>query len=637
MNIKKWCEICHTAQPTEVNFYLVSSSGVRQQWYSLRSYTNEISTILGNETASAGEIKDYTRDVGGLYVNNKKLTFGGVAGYGDRYYERVATREAVNLTVKANNGLATVILRDSDGNVVGVRRGGGIFENVPITQMGENNYQVTVLSAKDSRELELDHADPEYNEKLLAAVAQAEYARTYLVTLDYYAENDASIGGIHIVAAGEEQDAVLVDLGADRGKFWMANISAEADSARYSVGLHNTQQVLTYVVDGKETVMPANGIIAVSGGITRRDFTVTAIDGGTTEHTLYLIHNSASVGTLAVNGVNLRVSGGNYQYSVNSAAKRIRVEATANSELAMVQIGEDGEKVFASAIRDLPLNLTPLNPSVQIPVTVYTYPYDEEHASTSYLTVNRDGGRYAPASAVLDVTQDFRYDVYGRMAFTVVGTTTAELAVETSSYNHRVALYDNMGKEIMPTAMTAHEPENETALGSRDYAWSLSGLEQENLYTLTVFSNKDNGAFTNYPVIIARVGNSVELSALTVDRHLTSEKDLTGTLADGTRDYTVTLDKSLTSAYIYLTTEDPNAVIEAQGQSGIGMLEVKKVLDGSAFKALVTSSDGTVQKVEYTLNIQQSWSVAQVESVVLNGQTLTEVDGVFTYVDELVW
>ena len=91
--------------------------------------------------------------------------------------------------------------------------------------------------------------------------------------------------------------------------------------------------------------------------------------------------------------------------------------------------------------------------------------------------------------------------------------------METSSYNHQVALYDDKGKEILPASLTTNEPADETALGSRSYGWDLSGLTQENLYTLTVFSNKDNGAFTSYPVVITRVSDNVELSALTVNGH----------------------------------------------------------------------------------------------------------------------
>ena len=394
----------------------------------------------------------------------------------------------MNLTVKAYNNLATVILRDSDGNVMGAKRGGGVFENVPVSKIGENNFFVTVISAKALAYLESDRMsisvdgqtdiqallrEGKYAEAIEST--DSEYKTTYRVTLDYYTPNDAGINGIQIRTIGENSkvsNATLVNMGGDRGTAWMVTVPDQATSVQYTISLHNREQKLTR--DGVK--LSETGAYTTTANVTEEHFTVTAPDGVTKQdYTLYLVRVNAGVGSITVNGEAQKSTRGTFYYSALHGTKHIRVEATANDPRAMIQIGTDGVKTFASAIRDIDLNLTAMNTSVSIPVYVYTYPYDTV-SSTSYLTVTRDAGRYSPDTVSFngvkhqsDDANTNRLDEYGRLSFVLAqGITTGTLEVHTLSPKHSVALYDSNGVDIKYTSMVINEP-TELSPGSRDY------------------------------------------------------------------------------------------------------------------------------------------------------------------------
>ena len=595
------------SQPTEVNFYVVSSSGVRQQWYTLRIYLNEVSTGLGKDSWQNNDTSSIVGtglDVGGLYVNDTKLAYTD-----DRYYQMMDSQEAVNLTVKAYNALATVILRDSDGSVMGVKRGGGVFENVPVAKLGENNYFVTVIAAKALSYLESDRKavslDGETDIQALLREGKyveaientdSQYKATYRVTLDYYTPDDTGINGIQIRTVGingKVSDATLVNLGGSRGTAWMVTVPDQASSVQYTISLHNREQKLAEV-DSQGNVMHSSsgeivkksevGAFATSGNVTTQRFAVVAPDGKTEEvYTLYLIRGTAGVGTLQVNGEAQRSFSGSYNYTVLEGTKHVRVEAIANDERAMIQIGTAGIKTFASAIRDIDLNLNAMNSSVSIPVYVYTYPYNTVSA-TSYLNITRDAGKYSPG-AVSFAEKAYQMDEFGRMWFVLNGSTSAgKLEVHTLSADHAVALYNDKGVEIKYAAMQVNSADDDSE-GSRDYTWNLTGLKDQNALTLTIYNNNNNGAHTSYPVYIYREMTDASLSALVVDRGAATEQ-----APAVSANMSVILDKNQTTARIYLTTTDPNAVITALGKTGVGMLEVTKILDGSSFTATVTSS-----------------------------------------------
>ena len=81
---------------TDMNFYTVSSSGVRQQWYTLRVYADDTDTTLRTD---------------GLALNETVLTLDAQ----NVAHETLDDRKPVNLTVNTRNGLALVVLQDGEG------------------------------------------------------------------------------------------------------------------------------------------------------------------------------------------------------------------------------------------------------------------------------------------------------------------------------------------------------------------------------------------------------------------------------------------------------------------------------------------------------------------------------------------
>ncbi|MEG2456119.1 MAG: hypothetical protein RSC08_07675, partial [Oscillospiraceae bacterium] len=124
------------AAQTDVNFYAVSSSGRYQQYYTLRVYYDDKASYLGTDTVSSTETPNEPAGKGGVWVNSTAVTYDR-SGTTPRFYHQVHSREAVNLTVRAYNPLATVVLRGADGDILSVLRGGGVFENVSVAKLGE--------------------------------------------------------------------------------------------------------------------------------------------------------------------------------------------------------------------------------------------------------------------------------------------------------------------------------------------------------------------------------------------------------------------------------------------------------------------------------------------------------------------
>ncbi|MCM1440306.1 MAG: hypothetical protein NC131_14050, partial [Roseburia sp.] len=195
---------------TDMNFYVVSSSGVRQQWYTVRIYFDDQDTTLTRNKSIMVDDDDMT-------VTDAAK---GITANAPTYTKIVGSREPVNLTVKPSTALTMVFIQDMDGNLVAAQRGGGVFQNLPISKLGENRYTIIVLSAigytalRESAganlETKLDSMLKSGELKTWLETEGAVYpASRYTVVLDYFSRDDAGIAGVSAGATGNLSAAQL--------------------------------------------------------------------------------------------------------------------------------------------------------------------------------------------------------------------------------------------------------------------------------------------------------------------------------------------------------------------------------------------------------------------------------------------
>ncbi|MCM1439756.1 MAG: hypothetical protein NC131_11245, partial [Roseburia sp.] len=637
---------------TDMNFYVVSSSKVRQQWYTLRVYRDDTETRIDDDA---------------IYIDNTQMVYTDVDATARTPMDPTTLshhlpvdRRPVNLTVRPANGLAMVVLQDGDGNILDVQRGDSVFQGVEINKMGENRYTITVLSARDYmalREVEGDKLESKMAQLIADGTIQnwmdqAQFKTHYNLILDYSNETDAGIVGIaaKATAAGSYVDAQLIDLGDGRSAY-MVRMPVSTTSAGYRVTPNNSKQtveITTVAADGTVSAptvytpgQKVEGNVAVHAGITEMRVKVIPGNGNLAdakEYTVYFIRSTASILELKVNGVPVTSEGGVYQYTVATGTTQVRVEVTANSDLAKVSINK-GEARFEQDWADVAIKLTAANNRKDIPIDIYSFtgganPYATAGVSTT-LRILRDTAEYRPEQVLFTtpgasagVTASV--DSYGRYEVRIDPTTNAAtLDITTSDAAHKVSLYDYTTKnDLLYTVTANYQLVNGTPqVKSHTYRYNLSDLSAGRMYSITVYNNLNNGAYTAYPLAVISQNSNVELKAVAVDRGLASAQSLKPVA--GQLFYTAEVDQKLKTATVSFETEDPNAVISlSSGVSSVGRLDAKLPLSGSGgtVQVTVTSSNGLANRT-YTMTLTQAPVGGALSGVILDGKNVVSNNG----------
>ncbi|MCM1296690.1 MAG: hypothetical protein NC311_14225, partial [Muribaculaceae bacterium] len=625
-------------------------SGVRQQWYTMRVYQDDTDTTLtGNRVVVEGS--DLTLD--GVTGTKQTLSYAtdntGTVIVGDR--------TPVNLTVDARNGLAMVVLQDSEGKILGAQRGSAVFQSVPVSKLGENRYTVTVFSARDYMALrEIEGADLDTklqslidSGKLEDWMDKAQFKSQYHVVLDYYSADDTGLVSISLRDTNSSYvDAQAIDLGNGQVAY-LSRLNVSTVSAGYRITTNNSKQtvdVRMVAADGTGTVSTthfaagarAEGYVAVPAGISQMEVTVTSASGTATEtYTVYIIRAAATVLELKVNGLKITPTMGSYRYTAPVDAKQLRVEVTANSGLAMVSIN-NGPKRFLTDWADIALNLTnlPPNNTKSIPISIYTYtggsdPFNSTGVSTTQLIVTRDTTTYRPsqvrftAPGATSATTLAVEGTYGRYMLTTSGSVTSGvLDVVTSGAEHEVVLHDYTNDVDLPYTVDYNTVDGK--LVNRTFHWNLTDLDVSRIYNLTVYNNRNNGEGTSYPLAVVAQNNNVALKAIDIDRGQGTAQSVD--ISMGGNRFTADVDRNQTSAVITFTASDPNATVIINGRENLGQMDVNvNNLTGSGANVIATikSSDGTMSR-DYTLSLAQPYLGGALASVAFEG-TLLAADG----------
>ncbi|MCM1296606.1 MAG: hypothetical protein NC311_13800, partial [Muribaculaceae bacterium] len=620
----------------DFNFYVVSSSAVREQWYTVHIYKND---------------KDATGTQ--IYLNGTKAVFTDseeTAG-NPEYVVKAGDRTPATIAVKGKNAMEMIVLRNGDGQIVNAALESANFQDLPITKLGRNVYTVTTLSPKAYLALrELGKGD--VSTRLAAMMADGTLAQwlkdtpldqqeSYDLVLDYYADTDTGISGIAVAAdnigAVSYINAQLVELGEGRSAY-LVRLPDKTNNARIRVERNNTQQQVAVTLPNGDVRELSELVTTIPDGINHFTVTITAVDGvNTASYDLYILRATAALAELKVNGQVLKSSRGSYEYTVPAGTQRIRIEATASSDLAMVSIGASGEKHFVTDWAELELTLSVNKPTQTIPVYVYTFngtgqPYSTASMVVTNLVVRRDNGKYRPTQVLftpagsVNGTSVSLESSYGRYATALTGgATAATLTVVTASADHEVVLHDfKTGKDVDPDPVKSKVNMDVTGkvAVSRTYVWNLSNLTAGQMYNISVVNNMDSGVYTSYPLILTSHSGDATLAAVQVNRGLGDAQKTT----DISSTMTFEVDRRASQVTLTLTATDADALVSAMNgtYSGVGRLEITVPLTGEQVDVPVSilSSNGQVGG-DYTVTLTKTSTSGSLQKVVLDGKTLS--------------